>query len=708
MNKDIQKFEKLSFWKLLGTRGVEIPIIQRDYAQGRARKEKVRNDFLNALKQALAGNPVELDFIYGSENNNILQPLDGQQRLTTLFLLYWFIANKEGKLEEAKGRLSKFTYETRTSSREFCKELSNSNIEINDVKVSEAIKDQSWFVDFWQKDPTISAMLTMLDAIQDKFSDTSGLWNKLTDEQNLPIAFLYIELENFGLSDDLYIKMNARGKQLTSFENFKASFERYIEEEDSEKGKDRWEKGLRINDTDSEEAKKEKLSKQFKNRIDSVWTDLFWRYRKQIIQSDKENTPVEYRIDDSLINFIAGTAINCYALNLEIRPDASDESKVKEDLSEKGKKAVTDGAVKRERIERRITCLANDPSEVTPDDFPTEASFNYLKSCLDRYAERTDVEFLNAELTAGVPLWHCEHSLFKDFIQYNGPKWQERTLFYGQTAYLLNNLELNEANFSDWMRVVRNIVENSAITAASPFIGAIGLINELSKGSNAIYDYLSKNKIQSGFANEQVKEEVEKSKIIVVNPNAKQIIHSTEDTEFCRGRIDFALYCVDYDIDKGPSPASFDGKRLEEVYKVIENNFADMRSLLPDEFKRAFITIGNNNYYEVWQSWSYVFDCYKRWLLRDNNNVKAEFAMDKTWKREYLKALFNLLTQKTLRQIIEEYDIPSGMSNWKRRIIKEDGLLKGATYILISDDDSYCLLSDQPRPSRCDQVTKIE
>ncbi len=87
------KFEKLSFWQLLENRSVEIPIIQRDYAQGRAKKQKVRNDFLEALKNALTGNPVELDFVYGKEENNVLQPLDGQQRLTTLFLLYWFIAN---------------------------------------------------------------------------------------------------------------------------------------------------------------------------------------------------------------------------------------------------------------------------------------------------------------------------------------------------------------------------------------------------------------------------------------------------------------------------------------------------------------------------------------------------------------------------------------------------------------------------------------
>jgi uncharacterized protein with ParB-like and HNH nuclease domain len=216
-NKD--KF-KLSFWQLLKEQQVEIPIIQRDYAQGRAKKGKIRNDFLDALYDALANNPIELDFVYGSEEKNTLQPLDGQQRLTTLFLLHWFIANKEGKSDAAKTALSKFTYETRTSSREFCKDLVNKSIDyqqllpINEEKgitdknqLSKTIKNSSWFVESWKKVPTISAMLIMLDTIQANFKDTSDLWEKLIDPEatKCPITFLYIELENFGLSDDLYI-----------------------------------------------------------------------------------------------------------------------------------------------------------------------------------------------------------------------------------------------------------------------------------------------------------------------------------------------------------------------------------------------------------------------------------------------------------------------------------------------------------------------
>lgn len=54
-------------------------------------------------------------------------------------------------------------------------------------------------------------------------SDFQNIWNKLTGE-DCPIHFNFLPLSSSELpvSDDLYIKMNARGKALTSFENFKA------------------------------------------------------------------------------------------------------------------------------------------------------------------------------------------------------------------------------------------------------------------------------------------------------------------------------------------------------------------------------------------------------------------------------------------------------------------------------------------------------
>jgi hypothetical protein len=121
---------KTTFWNFLKSNHIEIPIIQRDYAQGRLGKENLRKHFLGELKRALDNESsykdveMKLDFVYGSTENNRLYPLDGQQRLTTLWLLHWYIALRAGLLNEDNCEiLRKFTYETRISSREFCHSL---------------------------------------------------------------------------------------------------------------------------------------------------------------------------------------------------------------------------------------------------------------------------------------------------------------------------------------------------------------------------------------------------------------------------------------------------------------------------------------------------------------------------------------------------------------------------------------------------------
>ena len=124
---------------------------------------------------------LHLQFVYGSvKNGNDFIPLDGQQRLTTLYLLHWYIATRNNTTESY---LANFTYETRSSSREFCKALSENTQKFyqamqealaqiqekrnksNETILSTTIKDQAWFLPFWEQDPTIQSMLTMLDSI---------------------------------------------------------------------------------------------------------------------------------------------------------------------------------------------------------------------------------------------------------------------------------------------------------------------------------------------------------------------------------------------------------------------------------------------------------------------------------------------------------------------------------------------------------------
>ena len=156
---------------------VIIPIIQRDYAQGRKSAEisRVRSRFLAALYNAITEAPITLDFVYGDiDEKGVMTPLDGQQRLTTLFLLHWYAAKKENIPYEAYSFLEKFSYEIRYSARDFCGCILKYQPRF-DEKLSEEIIDQSWFPLDWMKDPTINAMLVMIDAIDEKFADVENI-----------------------------------------------------------------------------------------------------------------------------------------------------------------------------------------------------------------------------------------------------------------------------------------------------------------------------------------------------------------------------------------------------------------------------------------------------------------------------------------------------------------------------------------------------
>lgn len=239
----------MTFWQLVAHKTIRIPIIQRDYAQGRSdtRVSRVRNTFLQALHEAVVGQKtLLLDFIYGEDKDDSFVPFDGQQRLTTLFLLHWYAAAREARLTDHTVRcLKNFQYEVRDGARLFGQELveracpqEHPVCQRHDAAKPDAlsayIRDQNWFRPNWIHDPTIMGMLTMLDAIHGQFHDISALWERLVEEENPPVSFFFEQIDNLGSSsEDIFIKMNARGKQLTDFEHFKAQFLDYLDHLDS-------------------------------------------------------------------------------------------------------------------------------------------------------------------------------------------------------------------------------------------------------------------------------------------------------------------------------------------------------------------------------------------------------------------------------------------------------------------------------------------
>lgn len=260
---------------------IEIPIIQRNYVQGN--DKTIRRHFVKYLVNALTQqSPVELDFVYGAERqdtqltdncapNNcapqvgkVLIPLDGQQRLTTLWLLHGYllaleqVSNHPEQLspEEREAQcqlLARFVYETRQSAKDFCgywlQEVTERACQELVETPSKYLRNCAWFDPEWEKEGTVTAMLGMLEEVATKRAELQAVPFSRLD----CIRFYYLHIKKFGLSNELYIRMNARGEQLTSFEHFKSSFYKVIQDHQS-------------------------LS-AIKEKMEYDWVDALWQYR---------------------------------------------------------------------------------------------------------------------------------------------------------------------------------------------------------------------------------------------------------------------------------------------------------------------------------------------------------------------------------------------------------------------------------------------
>jgi len=299
-----------SFKELQNEYKIIIPRIQRDYAQGREDKhgdKKIKShdfiikliDVLNTDKPAL-----NLDFVYGytkkiDEDKPAFIPLDGQQRLTTLWLLHWYLSPKKeteqngikmmSVTDDVKSWLKNFTYETRNSSKRFCEELIEEWLPISG-DICHEINEASWFMASWKNDPTVVSLLNMLEVIQKQDFDRKKAWKNISENKKITFDYIDIKSEEFKLTDELYIKMNSRGKPLTDFENFKAQFSEILSAD----------KELKY------ESTLISYQEYFAFKIDSVWTDLFWCFARDMEKEEGKD------IDVYFMNFFTYIDQMCY------------------------------------------------------------------------------------------------------------------------------------------------------------------------------------------------------------------------------------------------------------------------------------------------------------------------------------------------------------------------------------------------------------
>lgn len=546
---------------------VVIPRIQRPYAQGRSVPEsvKVRKDFLSEIFAILKGEEASLDlnFIYGKVaevrlggiTSFEMQLLDGQQRMTTLFLLHWYLLNREQLSADADSArsfiraLTAFSYETRETTTKFCQMLASHarngrradffartrTGEVHSVAPSRVIRSSLSYVHSFDADPTIDAMLTMLDAIDEKYNETCApdrheeYWRRVDN-----IHFFVLSLTKYKLSEELYIKMNARGLSLSPFDCFKADF---IGLMDLPSVRDRTCRFVRMGtgqDAVATDDDAVTFKQYFSTKLDSEWCDLFWR----------SDTPDSY--DESYMMFFSRYFAARYILEHERDVSAKSMQKNKNldilffHALHEEQKGVYHGIGPFARM------IGEFGSEI--DYFSDLAN---LLNVLMLYRKEI--------LSAMKPLWLSDDEVQPDYFCDGTIRLQQMPLvtFASVVEFVRQFPGFPLDVFRLWMKCVNNVVENTNIDSYAPTALTIWNLARLiraiaqSHPANAVDFYAAMASVPQQTINAAaVEEEVVKASRIVESKdgdsvdrtsvaNWMRLFDSVSQQKFLKGMIGF-------------------------------------------------------------------------------------------------------------------------------------------------------------------------
>jgi len=545
---------KMTYWTLLQNYKIVIPKIQRDYAQGRDNDQAkdVRQSLIPAVFAAVGGSDLELDFIYGRTLGDQFIPIDGQQRLTTLHLIHVYLALRTGNSEDFSV-LSRFQYETRDSSSEFCAkitELENWNgCEYKHGELGRWVSDQSWFQPEWLCDPTVKGMVRTLEDINSyahgMHMDCPKVLRSLKSGEH--VHFQFMPMDEYGLSDDLYIKMNARGLPLTVSQRFKSSLEKYYY---------RIRKGLRkeaggnlVAQLDDDLVRTKPglngivewghplppVEKRFAQLFDNEWADYFWSSRKVF---DKravvESEAAEFAFMSRLMAMVY----------IEMHPNAQ----------ELQKDEALGTLVSISGIEKFISfpmvfepILNKDPNRVLR--FVADAMTNIVanSNMVDCWLSPSWVKSPRESLA----------QMFTFDGESHAPTFAVLATVYSIVKYFELGVPVGSESFRQWMRISHNVIHNAEVEDKESFISFIKLWNEICSeiagcsGANnfSLIGYFSTISCEGRFGAAALKQESLKAWLICASSQdasseseAYQFVEEIESRPFYSGNVVFQIY----------------------------------------------------------------------------------------------------------------------------------------------------------------------
>ena len=589
-----------SFWSEISDYKIQVPYYQRDYAQGRidnGRIDNIRKVFVEEMYGAIMGNNKEchLGLVFGSydENEKVVIAVDGQQRLTTVFLLHWYVAWRENKLNDYKEKLLNFSWDTRSYSSQFVELL----FKIRPLgNVIDSIKTNSNYFSVWENDPTVKGMLTMLEEIEKQYPNDILLFSQLfSNDCKIKYDILKLEKDSDGKT---YLKMNSRGRSLTTFELFKSKL-------------------------------LDKYKPNFGHKFDNEW--LSFMIKISATSDSQFSDP-----DIPFMNFI-----NEYTyLQLKLKSGSDIANNYKE---------FTDAKVKGE---------LTDVPFISFDKY----NGAFEGDCLEYFEQSLDwicQNYENIKLIDKKIRFSDSRFFIDAIIKDNNPNFTHRAKLFPVFKYaeLTGYDQIDTELYEKWTRVFRNLVANTDIDGSN--IG--GICKAINKIDNSdIYGYLSNGGEISAFTKDQVAEEIAKAKQILYGaPRSdgkswEEIIIEAENYAFFKGAIRFLFTQKDigddfeyFDTKWINAQEYFDKDGVKDGKEKFKSNALLMKSLLAncDDFWK-----------NIW--WHFEFssdaDRWKRVLTSGNWRNAVDAIMGTGVTTETTRKSIDAISEPYIKNIVDD------------------------------------------------------
>lgn len=658
------------FKKLINDYIIYVSEFQRNYLQGddsnesiKYKRDRLLDDIFDCIKSQ--SKSINLGFIYGrvekSYKDKLFYPYDGQQRLTTLYFLYLLIYFKFKNYDEIQSfkNKEKLSYQTRISTNRFIESFlswildSKEKVSIyNDFWNKDGkdlkgfIMSQDWFMmTEWNYDVSIINMLSIIVEISRRIKnlgDKTGIVNFIDKDENNPFQFDFIYVDDISKSDDLYIKINARGKALSPFENLKSDINKYWDDED-------------------------------KTKLDAEWTEFVWN---QLDENDKNK---EKSFDNSFYNLLSNIFYLQYLVSLK---DIND--KILIEIENKYKKGIVD----KEWITPKL-CSTSCPMISSFLD----AMIGFFKSIKDKQIESVNRKIFGlGDYQNNNGQNKMERAdLFEVFVYYYSVSslFTKNDMEFTDKRNLLNEIET----------VTNRIIENQRPYLDSPTnlvkaLKSVKVLIDNSIESHGVYKFFlsinndKKELIRDGLMKEQVEEEILKAKLIDKDSRYVVLFNKAYSELKNKGQLGFIFYLVKN--NKSLSKIGIEDVSYESFEKTL-NQIISIQNFIIGEFTnyelllRAILAKAKGSFF-----WERRNNLLSFPLLNNDRDISLHTFLNcySSNNPEDVKYKFNLLDglrevlnlfdpnkdniEEVLKRIIEDYKIKDLEHSKKEDNKKED------------------------------------